>query len=158
MRAVARGAGVDAALVHHYFDSKDELFIESMALPIDPRQVAAVILNGPRAELGRRIVSTFLGVWESPDGRTRMEAILRSVVTSEDVARQMREGITQMIIGPVAESLDTPDARLRVSLVATQLVGLALTRYLVHLDPVASTSVPDLVDRLAPVVQHLLTA
>jgi AcrR family transcriptional regulator len=158
MRAVAREAGVDAALVHHYFDSKDELFIESMALPIDPRQVAATILAGPRDELGYRIVSTFLGVWESAEGQTRMKAIVRSVVTSEDVARQMREGITQMIIAPVAEALDVPDARLRVSLVATQLVGLALTRYLVELEPVASAPVADLVTRLAPVVQHLLTA
>jgi AcrR family transcriptional regulator len=158
MRAVAREAGVDAALVHHYFDSKDELFIDSMALPIDPRQVAATILAGPRDELGYRIVSTFLGVWESAEGQTRMKAIVRSVVTSEDVARQMREGITQMIIAPVAEALDVPDARLRVSLVATQLVGLALTRYLVELEPVASAPVADLVTRLAPVVQHLLTA
>jgi AcrR family transcriptional regulator len=158
MRAVARGAGVDAALVHHYFDSKDELFIESMALPIDPRQVATVILSGPRTELGRRIVSTFLGVWESTEGRTRMEAIMRSVVTSDDVARQMREGITEMIIGPVSEALAVPDARLRVSLVATQLVGLAVTRYLVRLEPVASTPVPDLINRIAPAVQHLLTA
>ena len=158
MRAVAREAGVDAALVHHYFDSKDELFIESMALPIDPRQVAAVILSGPRDELGRRIVTTFLGVWESPDGQQRMKAVLRSVVTSEDVARMMREGITQMIIGPVSDALGVPDARLRVSLVATQLIGLALTRYLIDLDPVASAPVAELVDRIAPVVQHYLTA
>jgi len=158
MRAVAREAGVDAALVHHYFDSKDELFIESMALPIDPRQVAAVILSGPRDELGRRIVTTFLGVWESPDGQQRMKAVLRSVVTSEDVARMMREGITQMIIGPVSDALGVPDARLRVSLVATQLIGLALTRYLIDLDPVASAPVAELVDRIAPVVQLYLTA
>jgi AcrR family transcriptional regulator len=158
MRAVAREAGVDAALVHHYFDSKDELFIESMALPIDPRQVAAVVLAGPREELGRRIVSTFLGVWESPDGQQQMKAIMRSVVSSEDVARLMREGITQMIIGPVSDALGVPDARLRVSLVATQLIGLAMTRYLVDLDPVASTPVAELIDRIAPVIQHYLTA
>ena len=68
IRAVAREAGVDAALVHHYFDSKDSLFIEAMALPIDPRQIAARILDGPREELGRRIVTIFLGVWESDEG------------------------------------------------------------------------------------------
>ncbi|QNE19265.1 TetR/AcrR family transcriptional regulator [Kribbella qitaiheensis] len=158
MRAVAREAGVDAALVHHYFDSKDELFIESMALPVDPRQIAAVILSGPRDELGRRILTTFLGVWESPDGQQRMKAIMRSVVTSEDVARLMREGITEMIIGPVSDALGVPDARLRVSLVATQLIGLALTRYLVDLEPVASAPVAELIDRVAPVVQHYLTA
>ncbi|TDU90597.1 TetR family transcriptional regulator [Kribbella voronezhensis] len=158
LRAVAREAGVDAALVHHYFESKDELFIESMALPVDPRQVAAVILGGPREELGRRIITTFLGVWESAEGQQRMKAVLRSVVTSDEVARMMREGITKMIMVPVAAVLDVPDARLRVSLVATQLLGLALTRYLVDLDPVATTPVPDLIDRIAPVIQHYLTA
>jgi hypothetical protein len=70
----------------------------------------------------------------------------------------MREGITQMIIGPVSDALDVPDARLRVSLVATQLIGLALTRYLVDLDPVASAPVAELIDRIAPVVQLYLTA
>jgi AcrR family transcriptional regulator len=157
IRAVARGAGVDAALVHHYFDSKDELFIESMALPIDPRQVAARVVTGPPEELGRRIVTTFLGVWESPDGQQRMKAILRSVVSSDEVARLMREGITQMIIAPVSETLGVPDAKLRVSLVATQLIGIAMTRYLIELDPVASTPVAELVDRIAPVIQLYLT-
>jgi AcrR family transcriptional regulator len=156
---VAREAGVDAALVHHYFESKDELFVESMALPIDPREVAAhAVSGGPREELGRRIVTTFLGVWESPDGQQRMKAILRSVVSSDDVARMMREGITQLIIDPVSEFLGVPDAKLRVSLVATQLVGVAMTRYLVELDAVATAPVAELIDRIAPVIQHYLTA
>ena len=158
LRGVAREAGVDAALVHHYFGGKDELFVESMALPIDPRQVAAQVLAGPREDLGRRIVTTFLGVWESPDGQQRMKALLRSVVSSDDVARLMREGISQMIIHPVSESLGVPDAELRVSLVATQLIGMAMTRYLVELEPVASTDVQTLIDRLAPVIQLYLTA
>jgi len=136
MRAVARQAGVDAALVHHYFDSKDELFIEAMALPVDPRQIAARILDGPREELGRRIATAFLGVWESADGQQRMKAVFRSVVSSDEVARLMREGITQLILQPVSRGLDVPDAQLRVSMVATQLIGVAMARYLVGLEPV----------------------
>ncbi|MEU4608398.1 TetR family transcriptional regulator [Kribbella sp. NPDC023972] len=157
IRGVAREAGVDAALVHHYFDSKDELFIEAMAIPVDPRQIAARILDGPREQLGRRIATVFLGVWESADGQQRMKAIFRSVVTSDEVARIMREGITQMIIAPVSRALDVPDAHLRVSLVATHLIGVALARYLVELEPVASTDLATLIDRLAPVLQHHLT-
>lgn len=158
MRAVARGAGVDAALVHHYFDSKDELFIESMALPIDPRQVAAHVLDGPREELGRRIITVFLTVWESPDGQQRMKAIMRSVVSDDGVARSMREGIGRLIIEPVGQALGVPDAQLRVSLVATQLIGIAMTRYLVELEPVASADVAELIERMAPAIQHYLTA
>lgn len=157
IRAVAREAGVDAALVHHYFDSKDDLFIESMALPIDPRAVAARIVGGSTEELGRRIATTFLGVWESPEGQQRMKAILRSVVTSDEMAKLMRESITRMIIGPVSEQLGVPDARLRVSLVAANLVGLALTRYLVEMEALAAADVTDLIDRVAPVLQHYLT-
>jgi AcrR family transcriptional regulator len=158
MRAVARAADVDPALVHHYFDSKDALFVESMALPIDPREVAAHVLDGPRDELGRRIITIFLRVWESPDGQQRMKAVLRSVVSSDDVARMMREGVTELIMQPVAQALGVPDAPLRVSLVATQLIGMALTRYLIGLEPLASAEVPELIDRMAPVIQHYLTA
>ncbi|TDD30816.1 TetR/AcrR family transcriptional regulator [Kribbella turkmenica] len=157
LRGIAREAGVDAALVHHYFDSKDELFIESMALPVDPRQIAARIMDGPPEELGRRIATVFLGVWESPDGQQRMKAIFRSVVSSDAVARIMREGVGQMIIQPVSRSLDAPDAHLRVSLAATQLIGVAMARYLVELEPVASTDLTTLIDRLAPVLQLHLT-
>jgi AcrR family transcriptional regulator len=158
MRAVARRAGVDAALVHHYFDSKDELFVEAMAIPVDPRQVAARILDGPPQDMGRRIATVFLGVWESDEGQQRMKAIFRSVVTSDDVARMMREGITQMILQPVSRALDAPDASLRVGLVATQLVGAAMVvRYLVGLEPIASIDIETLIDRLAPVLQQHLT-
>lgn len=157
IRAVAREAGVDAALVHHYFDSKDELFIEAMAIPVDPRQVAADILDGPREEIGRRIATVFLGIWESPEGQQRMTAIFRSVVTSDEVARLMREGITQMIIQPISRALDVPDAHLRVSLAATQLIGAAMARYLVGLEPVASVDLATLIDRLAPALQLHLT-
>lgn len=157
IRAVARQAGVDAALVHHYFDSKDELFIEAMAIPVDPRRIAAQIVDGPRDEIGRRIATVFLGVWESPDGQQRMKALFRSVVTSDEVARMMREGITQMIIQPISQVLDVPDAQLRVGLVATQLVGVAVVRYLVGLEPVASVDIETLIDRLAPVLQLHLT-
>lgn len=158
IRAVAREAGVDAALVHHYFGGKDELFIEAMALPIDPRQVAAQILDGPIEELGRRIVTVFLGVWESDEGQQRMKAILRSVVTSDEVARLMREGISRMVIIPVSEVLGVPDARLRVSLIATHLIGMALARYVVELEPVASADLDTLIDRMTPAIQHYLTA
>ncbi|WP_432942734.1 TetR family transcriptional regulator [Kribbella sp. CA-253562] len=157
LRGVARAAGVDAALVHHYFGGKDELFVEAMALPIDPRQVAATIVGGPRDELGRRIVTVFLGVWESADGQQRMKALLRSMVSSDQVAQLMRDGMTRMIIGPVSETLGVPDARLRVGLVASQLVGIALVRYLLELDPVATTPTAELIDRIAPALQQYLT-
>ncbi|NIK56186.1 TetR family transcriptional regulator [Kribbella shirazensis] len=157
IRAVARQAGVDAALVHHYFGSKDELFIEAMALPLDPRVVAARILDGTREDLGRRIVAVFLGVWESDEGQQRMKAMLRSVVTSDEVARLMREGMTRMILEPVSQFLEPPDAKLRVGLIASHMIGVALTRYVVELEPVAAADLETLVDRISPAIQQYVT-
>jgi hypothetical protein len=73
------------------------------------------------------------------------------------VAQLMRDGMTRMIIGPVSETLGVPDARLRVGLVASQLVGIALVRYLLELDPVTTTPTAELIDRIAPALQHYLT-
>jgi hypothetical protein len=70
----------------------------------------------------------------------------------------MREGITELIMQPVAQALGVPDAQLRVSLVASQLIGMALTRYLIELDPLASTDAAELIERMAPVIQQYLTA
>jgi len=109
-------------------------------------------------EIGRRIITVFLGVWESPDGQQRMKGLLRSVVTSEEVSRLVREGLLQMIIEPVSAVLGVPDARLRVSLVASQLLGVALARYLVELEPLATATPAEVIDRIAPVLQHHLTA
>jgi len=128
-----------------------------MALPLDPRQVAAAILDGSREDLGRRIATVFLGVWESDEGQQRMKAMLRSVVTSDEVARIMREGMTRMILEPVSRFIDVPDAKLRVALIASHLIGLALTRYVVELEPVASAGLDALVDRIAPAIQQYVS-
>jgi hypothetical protein len=86
-----------------------------------------------------------------------MKAFLRSVVSSDQVAQLMRDGISRLILAPVSEVIGGDDARLRVSLVASQLIGMALTRYLLELEPLASAPVQTLVDRIAPVLQQYLT-
>jgi AcrR family transcriptional regulator len=156
MRAVARAAGVDPALVHHYFDGKESLFIEAMELPIDPRMVAARVLDGPVDTLGERIIRTFLGVWESPESRVRLKAMLRAVLGSEDVAHLLRDAIAQLILAPVSSVLEVPDARLRISLVASQLMGAALVRYILELEPLASATPDEVVERIAPTLQRYL--
>jgi AcrR family transcriptional regulator len=157
LRAVARAAGVDAALVHHYFDGKESLFVEAMALPIDPRIVAERVLDGPVDGIGDRIIGTFLAVWEAPESRVRMKAMLRAAISSEDYAHLIRDAITRLILGPVSSVLDVPDAPLRVSLVASQLMGVALVRYIIELDPLASATPDEVVARIAPTIQRYLT-
>jgi AcrR family transcriptional regulator len=157
LRAVARAAGVDAALVHHYFDGKESLFVEAMALPIDPRIVAERVLDGPVDGIGDRIIGTFLAVWEAPESRVRMKAMLRAAISSEDYAHLIRDAITRLILGPVSSVLDVPDAPLRVSLVASQLMGVVLVRYIIELDPLASATPDEVVARIAPTIQRYLT-
>jgi AcrR family transcriptional regulator len=157
LRAVARAAGVDPALVHHYFDGKESLFVEAMALPIDPRIVAERVLDGPIETIGDRIIATFLTVWETPDSRVRIKAMMAAAVGSEEFAHLIRDAITRLILGPVSSVLDVPDARMRVSLVASQLMGVALVRYILELDPLASAPPDEVVARIAPTIQRYLT-
>jgi AcrR family transcriptional regulator len=157
MRAVARAAEVDAALVHHYFDGKESLFIEAMELPVDPRLIAAQVTAGPLDEFGERIIRTFLGVWELPEARIRLKALLRATTSSEEVAHLIRDGIGQLIMVPVAGVLGTEDAPFRVSLVASQLLGVALVRYMLELEPLASATPDEVVERIAPTLQRYLT-
>ena len=91
LRGIARDAGVDPALVHHYFDGKAALFAETMAVPVNPSELIERVLDGDRERLGWRLVDTFLTVWEPPERRDGLVALVRSSLTSEEAARMLRE-------------------------------------------------------------------
>ena len=161
LRGVARAAGVDPALVHHYFDGKDDLFAQSVvlvSLPGPPTSLALQVAQGPREEVGLRAVRLFLGVWEAR--RSSFEALLRSIVTSEEVARAVREFLTQEIFGRVVSELDPglgPEERdLRAGLAAAAAMGLAMGRYVVRLPGVGDADPEVLVQRVGPVLQGYL--
>jgi len=157
VRAVARAAGVDPSLVLHFFGSKDGLFEAALELPLDPVAIVAGLLAGDLDTLGERVVRTFLGVWDATPGQGPMLAMLRSAVSHEDSAAMLRELLLRVILRPVAHGAggDRPD--LRASLLASQVVGLALTRYVLKLAPVASASADDLAPLLGPTLQRYLT-
>jgi AcrR family transcriptional regulator len=157
VRAVAARAGVDPALVHHYFGTKDGLFAAAMELPIDPAAVLPVLLEPGLDGLGERLVRFFLSVWDEPAPRTRIQAILRSALTHEAAAALLRDFVTREIFGRVAAAVDAPDARLRASLVGTQLVGLGVLRYIVRVEPLASADPDAVVAAVAPTIQRYLT-
>jgi AcrR family transcriptional regulator len=158
IRQIATGAGVDPALVHHYFGTKDQLFRATLKVPIDPGEVLPQILTGKRDEIGVRLVTTFLRVWDSPAG-TALAAIFRSAMTRDATVRLMREFlITQILRRVVAHlDLDPAEAPLRMSLVATQMAGLGIMRYIVKLEPLASAPHEVVVAAVAPTVQRYLT-
>ncbi|MEV2241367.1 TetR family transcriptional regulator [Micromonospora sp. NPDC049891] len=158
IRAIAASAGVDPALVHHYFGNKEQLFLAAMRFPVDPRELLPKVLAGDRAALGERLVRMFVTVWDSPAGVAGV-ALLRSAVSSEWTARLLREFLTTQVLRRVLDQLDVDPAEvpLRGSLVASQLVGLALMRYVIRLEPVASVAPETLIAMVGPTVQRYLT-
>ncbi|MBM0276491.1 TetR/AcrR family transcriptional regulator [Micromonospora tarensis] len=158
IRAIAGTAEVDPALVHHYFGSKDQLFLAAMNFPVDPGQLVPKVLAGDRDGVGERMVRIFLGVWDSPAGSAGV-ALLRSAVSNEWTARLLREFITTQVLRRVLEQLDVDPAQLplRGSLVATQMIGLAMMRHVVRLEPVASADAETLAAAVGPTIQRYLT-
>ncbi|MEV6692927.1 TetR family transcriptional regulator [Micromonospora sp. NPDC051196] len=158
IRAIASAADVDPALVHHYFGSKEQLFLAAMQAPADPRKLLPMVLTGDRAGLGERLVRTFLSVWDSPAGTAGI-ALLRSAVSNEWTARLLREFLTVHVLRRIFDHLDVDpvEVPLRGSLVASQLIGLAVMRHVVRLEPIASADPDALVTPIAPTIQRYLT-
>ncbi|MCW2585335.1 MAG: TetR family transcriptional regulator [Frankiales bacterium] len=157
VRAVARTAGVDPSLVLHFFGSKDGLFEAALELPLDPATVVAGLLAGGVDGLGERVVRTFLGVWDATPGQGPMLAMLRSAVSHEDSAAMLRELLLRVILRPLALGAGADHPDLRAALLASQVVGLALTRYVLRFEPVASADADTLAPLLGPTLQRYLT-
>ncbi|GAA0472535.1 TetR family transcriptional regulator [Actinoplanes capillaceus] len=158
IRAIATGAGVDPALVHHYFGTKDKLFLETMNSPVDPLDLINEATAGERDEIGVRFVRAFLTMWDGPRGAAAV-ALLRSVVGTEWTTKLFREFIiTQILRRAVPKlGLDPDQAHLRVTLAASHLVGLAMARYVIKVEPLASAPTDALVAAVGPAVQRYLT-
>lgn len=156
LRAIARLAEVDPALVHHYFDGKAGLFVESMSFPANPAILVTAILTGPRTQVGERLARTFFDVWDSPQGRERLVALLRSAVSNDDAARMLREFLAREVFDKVAVSVGVSRPHLRAGTAAAQMIGLAMTRYVLGFEPVVSASVEELVELVAPTLQRYL--
>ncbi|HEX6330979.1 MAG TPA: TetR family transcriptional regulator [Actinomycetota bacterium] len=157
IRGIAADAGVDPALVHHYFGTKERLFVEAMRFPVVPSEVLASVRNGDPDRLGEAIVRTVLGVWETRDLRAQAEALIRSAVTNDKAAAMLRTFVTSTILATVAGLTNVEDAEYRASLVASQIIGLGIARYIVALEPLASASVDDVAAAVGPTIQHYFT-
>jgi AcrR family transcriptional regulator len=163
LRGIARRACVDPALVHHYFDGKPALFAEVMDLPVDPSALIDRVLAGPRERVGAALVETFLDVWDSPAGRQRFQAVVRSASSHDDAARMLREFLTREIFGRIAVELTPasgadglPAPQLRAGLAAGQMLGMAMMRYVVDFPEVVQASREDLVGLVGPALQRYL--
>ncbi len=158
IRAIAAEAGVDPALVHHYFGSKDQLFLAALQAPADPEEFLPDVLAGGREELGANVVRMLLRVWDGPVGPGAL-ALLRSAVSNEWTLRLLREFLVTRIMRRVVGTLDlsSEERDARAALVASQLVGLVMTRYVLRVEPLASATPDALVAAVGPTVQRYLT-
>jgi AcrR family transcriptional regulator len=156
IRAIAGGAGVDPALVLHYFGSKDGLFRAAVAFPVDPAEFIPRLLAPGLEGLGERLVGFFLETWDSPSGSPLL-GLIRSVVSNETAAGLLREFVSREVLGRLAEALDLDQPRVRASLAASQLIGLAMLRYVVKVEPLASAQPAEVARWLGPGIQRYLT-
>lgn len=157
IRAVAAAAGVDSALVHHYFGTKEKLFAAAVHIPIDPMAIIGPLREVPVSELGYRIPSMLLPLWDSEIG-TAFIAALRSVVAGEEV-NLFRTFIEDVIAVEVGARVDNPPGSgiTRIQFVASQLVGVVMARYILQLEPFASLPPEQIAQTVAPNLQRYLT-
>ncbi|MFD5224491.1 TetR family transcriptional regulator [Microbacterium sp. NPDC058342] len=156
VRAIAARAEVDAALVHHYFGAKADLFAEITDLPLRPDLEVPRILRGPRDAAGERIVRFVLESFEHPGVRKRGVILLRTAIGGKLTAPLVTGFLSRELLPRIAAELDAPDAELRASLVASQIAGLLIARHVVRLPAMADATVDELVARIAPTVQRYL--
>jgi len=155
MRAIAADAGVDAALIHHYFESKQQLFLATVALPPGLPQLLSQVAAGDRSDLGERIVRTVLGVWDS-ELQTSLVAAIRTGLTDPALTRSVGEFLALEVIGQVLHRDDLPpeEANRRGGLVASQVLGLVIGRYVLRLPVLVDRKTEDLVSEIGPTVQR----
>jgi AcrR family transcriptional regulator len=157
LRVIAADAGVDPGMVRHFFGSKAGLFQAAMELPVDIERVIPVMLAGDMDGIGERLLRFLMTVFEATGERNPFLSLIRSVASHDDSARLFREFLTEQILVRVAAEVKLPQARLRASLVGSQLAGLMLARYVVKVEPLASAEPDVVIAAIGPTIQRYLT-
>ena len=155
IRDVAADAGVDAALVHYFFKTKDGLFVAAMELPFRPADVIAPVLAPGVRGAGERIVRQVLTVWDEPANRTALLALVQGASAHPGAAQALREFLRREMIGRLA-AVAVDDAELRANLAASQIIGLIAARYIAQVEPLASLPVDEVVPLVGPTLQRYL--
>lgn len=157
IRAVAAAAGVDQALVHHYFGTKRQLFAVAIRIPIDPMEVIGPLRETPVEEIGYKLPALLLPLWDSELG-SGFIAALRSMLASSEESL-FRSFLQEVKAVEVGSCVDNPPGTgiIRIQFVVSQLVGVAMARYILELEPFASLPVERIVETIAPNLQRYLT-
>ncbi len=157
LRAIAGDAGVDAALVLHYFGTKAGLFLAAVRWPFDPEQEVPHVLRRGREHVGEELARLFVRTWDAEGRRDALLTLLRTAMTEPAAARLLREFLHGEVFTPLMAVVGGDEPLLRADLVASQLVGLAAARYVLALEPLASAAPEAVVAAVGPTLQHHLT-
>lgn len=157
IRAVAAAAGVDSALVHHYYGTKEQLFTAAIRIPLDPMTILGPLREAPVEELGYKLPSLLLPLYDSELG-AGMIATIRSLLSGADVSL-VRAFLREVIIEEIAARVDTPPGAgiIRAEFVASQIAGVLMARYILELQPFASLPPEQIAQTIAPNLQRYLT-
>jgi AcrR family transcriptional regulator len=156
IRSIAEDAGVDPALVMHFFGSKERLFEACVQWPFDPDEEMARVVAGGVEDAGERLVRLFVTTWDTRDGRNPVVALLRAAMDQEPAGRLLREFLQARLLMPVMVGLELDQPDVRASLVASQLIGLGAVRYVLRFDGIAGLGSDDVVAYVAPAVQRYM--
>ncbi len=156
LRSIARAAGVDPRLLLHYFGSKQELFRQSVELPMDPEQVVELVFSRGADQVARSAAEVMIGVLEDPRSRRAMTGLLRAAVSEPEAAELIRGLLAERLLNPIASRVGGDRPELRASLVASQVVGLTAARHVIGIEPLAAASRDELLRALTPVIEHYL--
>jgi len=156
IRAIAADADVDPALVSHYFGTKQELFAAVTDLPWGLDEAMPWIIDGPRSKIGARFSQFFVGVLEDTESRRIIVSLVRAAASEPQAARLVRELVSERVLRPIADALESDQPELRAGLINSQMVGIVMPRYIVGLEPIASLPPDELARAIAPNIQRYL--
>ena len=157
MRAVAQEAGVDASLIVHFFGNKLALFAESVQFPFEPEEEMPKLLADGRSQVGRNVVGLLVRIWDEQGTRNPVLTLVAAAVTEPQAAEMLGDFVRERLFAPLPERLGSDQPELRANLLASQLLGLGLIRYVLRYEPIASAKPAQVIDWVAPNVQRYLT-
>jgi AcrR family transcriptional regulator len=157
MRAIGTAAGVDAALIVHFFGSKARLLREAIEWPFDPVEAAERVYAKGRRNVGEELARLVVETWEREGDRSAIMTLLRAATVEPSAAEMLREFMQDELAPPLFQRLNPDQPDLRAGLATAQIVGLGMARYVLRLEPLASMTSDEVIAWVAPTLQRYLT-
>jgi AcrR family transcriptional regulator len=156
MKGVAAAAGVAPSVMRKYYANKEQMFAAAMRLPFDPSRSVPELLAPGLEGMGERLVRATFEVLSDESTRQEIVDLFQAGASAGKAAQSLREFLEESVIDRIASVVGIPDARMRAALISSHLLGLAATRYVVRLEPLASAPEEQVVRIYAPLIQDLL--